>query len=186
LRDNVVTCATADWFYVEDPQRVSGIRVQKTSHGLTVGTKPVVVGTIQTDSSGERYVIASSVANEGSGTVGPLAMRCKSVGGGDWRYDPATGSGQRGVEDGVGLTNIGLLVTTFGRVLQIDPSNPAEWFVIDDGSGANLKCIVPPDVAINRSWQYVRVTGISACEKVGGEIYPVLRIRQQTDVTAVL
>ena len=185
MRQNVVTCAGEDWFYVEDPFRSSGIRVQKASHGLTPGTKAFVLGTVLTDSNGERYVAASSVASEGAGTVKPLALKCGSVGGGDWLYDSGAAKGQRGVEGGVGLNNIGLLVTTFGRVVQVDPSSPAAWFVIDDGSGVDVKCVVPSGVAINPSWRYVCVTGISSCEKVGGDLRRLLRVRNQADIVAL-
>ena len=185
LRQNVVTCAAADWFYMEDTSRISGIRVQKTAHGLTAGMKALVVGTIQTDSNGERCVLASTAANDGSGSVGPVALNGRSIGGGNWQYDAGTGKGQKGVAGGAGLTNIGLLVTGFGAVTEIEQASPATWFVIDDGSGVNVKCLVPSGVTIAPAWQYVSVTGISSCEKVGQELHRLLRVRQQSDIVAV-
>jgi len=69
---------------------------------------------------------------------------------------------------GIGLNNIGLLVRTTGRVGEKNPS--AGWFMIDDGYGATVKVYgtVPSGAT------YVTVTGISSCEKIGGDTLRVV------------
>ena len=108
-------------------------------------------------------------------------MTNKSLGGGDWQYDPVTGKGQVGVEGGLGLNNVSLLVKTWGRVKSIDPGTLS--FVIDDGSGVNLKCLAPTAVSMPAVNQYVAVTGVSSCE-AGLSDKPVrlLRAREPTDI----
>jgi hypothetical protein len=132
-----------------------------------------VLGTVQTNSSGERYVQADVIASAGSGEVRPVCMNNKSVGGGDWFYDP-TGGGQKGVQGGVGLNNIGLLVRTFGRVGLTGP----DFYYIDDGSNvgfgtpfAGVKVQVLPGVSIPPSgYPMWIVTGISSCYRLGDDL----------------
>ena len=81
----------------------------------------------------------------------------------------------------MGLNNIGLLVRVWGQV----SSSGTDYFTIDDGSGAQVKCLVPVGVAIDSGWQYVCVTGISSCEKVDDQIRPLIRVRQQGDIAAL-
>ncbi|HOM73298.1 MAG TPA: hypothetical protein PLP86_13740, partial [Armatimonadota bacterium] len=71
------------------------------------------------------------------------------------------------------LNNIGLLVRTCGK-----------FTYIDDGSGINLKCIVPDDVTLDENWTFVAVTGISSCEMVGDELHRLLLVRSQSDITS--
>jgi hypothetical protein len=70
-------------------------------------------------------------------------------------------------------------------VTGIDTAGPPTWFTIDDGSGAIVKCSVPSGVTIDPNWQFVGVTGISSCEKVGEELYRLLRVRQQSDIDEI-
>jgi hypothetical protein len=51
--------------------------------------------------------------------ISPVSLTNKNLGGGDFFYDPGTGAGQIGVEDGVGVNNIGLLVKTCGTVTAV-------------------------------------------------------------------
>ncbi len=62
-----------------------------------------------------------------------------------------------------------------------EPAQP-RWFTIDDGSALDLKCILPEGVTVNPDWQYVRVTGISSCERVGEELRAVVKLREQEDL----
>ncbi|MCX8053140.1 MAG: hypothetical protein N3B12_04980, partial [Armatimonadetes bacterium] len=61
--------------------------------------------------------------------VRPLAMNNAAVGGG--RLNEHT----PGVEGGVGMNNIGLLIRTWGKVTFVDETN--KFFYINDGSGRN-------------------------------------------------
>ncbi|MCL6630422.1 MAG: right-handed parallel beta-helix repeat-containing protein, partial [Armatimonadetes bacterium] len=175
----VVTGVFDGFFYVESENRVVGIQVRKADHGLAVGTKVSIIGILRTDdSSGERYISASSVQQVGTGSVNPFGMTNLALGGADWRWNPSNGAGQRGVTGGIGLNNIGLLVRTTGRVIDAGSG----WFVIDDGSAVNVKCVVQSGVSVPGVGSYAVVTGISSCERVGDEIRRLLRVRSGDDI----
>ena len=181
----VVTALFPDCCYVESPDRTCGIRVVISGETVTPGTVNVV-GTLRTDqATGERYVEASSVLTTGPGAVTPLGLTNLQLGGADWNYVADSGAGQRGVRDAIGLNNIGLLVRTFGRIVGRDTADPATWVTIDDGSGVNVRCVVPAGVSIDANWTYLGVTGISSCEKVDEELRRLLRVRSQDDITPV-
>ena len=107
-------------------------------------------------------------------------MTNRSVGGGDF-LDSITGFGQRGITGGFGLNNIGLLVTTWGEVSSVG----ADSFIIDDGSGVDVRCVVPAGVTLPGVDNYVAVTGASSCEKVGDDLYRLLRVREQDDIVVL-
>ena len=44
LSDKVVTYVSGDYFYIEEDSRFMGIRVEKTTHGLSVGMRADVTG----------------------------------------------------------------------------------------------------------------------------------------------
>jgi len=178
----IVSAAWPDVFYIEADNRKSGVRVQKAAHGLTAGKRANVGGIVSTNADGERCIDASYVYAVGAGAVQPLAVTARSLGGGGFAYDPGPPiAGQQGVAGGSGLSNIGLLVRTCGRFTRVDQST----FTIDDGSRATVKCVVPAGVILDPSWQYVCVTGISTCEKVGDELCRLLRVRGQADIAAI-
>ena len=194
LSGQIVTAAFPDFLYLESPDRVSGIRAEKAAHGMPVGAKADVVGTVHTNPDGERYIAASSITQTGTGSVAPLALNNAWLGGGafglqegvwGWKTvkDAGGGPGREWGPAG-GLNNIGLLVTVWGRVLS--EYTTADSFTIDDGSGVQVKCIVPLEVTIDPGWQYVAVIGVSSCEKVRAgdhdELRSLLRVRAQTDI----
>jgi len=133
------------------------------------------------------FVLAGSVMAE---EPAPLALTNRDVGGGRLNdYTP-------GVEGGVGMNNIGLLIRTWGKVTFVDEVN--KFFYINDGAGRqdgsgyvglrvsydNLapgNTITPP--ALN---SYVAVTCISSTWLNGsGQIQPNLRPRRQSDITVI-
>jgi xylan 1,4-beta-xylosidase len=168
LLQKVVTYATADVFYIEEDSRACGIRVEKAGHGLVAGMRADVYGTLKSNASKERYIAASHAEHDGSGDMRPLFMNTAGLGGGPWSYNSSSGAGQSGVVYGTGLNNIGLLVKTCGYYTQIDSSS----FVVDDGTGLNVKCVVAPGVTLNPSWECVVVTGVSSIYKWNSAIYP--------------
>ncbi len=87
LQEGIVTAAFTDYFYIESPDRSMGIRVEKAAHGLQRGAKRTVLGTIYTNSDSERYIQASEVAGSGTGSILPLGMNNKSIGGGDYHFE---------------------------------------------------------------------------------------------------
>ena len=177
LLGKVVSADFGDHFYLceSEENQVSGIRVNGAAPGEgSLASLSAVLDTL----NGERVLVLPSVQSEdGPGAPDPLFMLGRSIGGG--RLNAYTD----GVTQGVGLNNIGLLITTSGRITQFDdPANPVSWFKIDDGSNVGVKVTVPSGVTIDKTWEYVVVTGISSCEKPAGELLRLLKVRQQSDI----
>lgn len=180
LFDPIVTASftdpsTGDFFYAESEDRSAGIRVDKDMHNLSIGTRADVTGSVKVNPQGECYIDAASAVANGTGTVAPLGIGNRALGGGSDGI-------QEEVKDGVGLNNIGLLVRAWGRIVDRDTSVPLTWFTIDDGSGVNVKCLVPSGVTVSPGWEYVGVTAISSCEKVGYDLLRLLKIRDSNDL----
>lgn len=182
MEAGVVTAVLGDDFYVESTDRHSGIRVTQAGNSVSKGDMVTVEGALETDANGERYVAADQVAKVGTGNVAPLAMNNRTVGGGDDAYDPVSGAGQQGITGASGLNNIGLLVRTCGAITNIDMND----FTINDGSGVNIKCIVPGSTTVEQwNYSYAIVTGISACEMVNGELERVIKLRDANDFSGL-
>ena len=160
-------------FYIETDDRSCGIRVQKTAHGMVSGMRTDVTGKTRTNPDGERYIEAATLLQRGPGQVEPLSLINRSLGGGDWFYDPLTGAGQKGVAGAGGLNNIGLWVRSWGNVTEIS----TDRFWVEDGSavssdtGHNGVRVDWQGIAIPGSMRedvLIHVTGISSCIKTGG------------------
>lgn len=182
-------------FYIEDPTRASGVRVRRLEPAgvaIAEGDWVSLYGTLDTLMSGERIVNDAVVrpAAPSSSNPPPMVLTNVALGGGDFFYQPGSSqAGQRGVLGGFGVNNIGLLVTICGQVTEIEPVQPPNdptWFKIDDGSGVNPKCVVPSGVTIDDGWKYVSVTGISSCEKIGDNLFRLLRVRKQGDIAPLM
>ena len=181
----VVTAIVADGFYMEDTDRSSGIKVLWSGDPVEVGEVATVVGAMDTDANYERQIIASSVTTDGSDSIAPLVMTNRAVGGADWSYNPANGAGQKGVIDGVGLNNIGLLVRTNGYVTAVG----SDYIIINDGSearggsvvnGVKVACqgLIKPAVG-----QHVVVTGISTIDNVRDNLYRCILVTSQDQIS---
>jgi len=164
--------------YVEDTNRSCGIRVV-TGATVAEGSFVNVTGVLQTSSDGERYLDASKVALATEGTFpDPVALTNRELGGGDAGVPPL---GQKGVAAS-SLNNVGLLVTTWGRVTPINAST----FSIDDGSAVGVRVTVPAVVSVPSRDAYVKVTGISSLWKdTGGNLHRLIKVRRQTDITVI-
>ncbi|MBI2842056.1 MAG: hypothetical protein HYX78_01505 [Armatimonadetes bacterium] len=189
LTDKVVTAAFPDFFYIEESDRSSGIKVVGTGPGQ--GRLAQLEGVLETADSERQIRLTAAAADRGPGVVPkPLAMPNRSVGGssvkvGDEVRVPGVG--------GPGLNNIGLLVTVFGRVGFI--SDYYHWdgphFYIDDGSGLSdgsgntgLR-IIWNGSNLNGS-PFVKVTGIASCVVPYGMTTPVPVIRPRSDSDIVI
>lgn len=171
LINKAVTFAGANFFYIEEKDRSSGLRVEKSNHGLLPGMKADIYGQILTNASGERYIAAQSVVPNGSGVIRTMMLNIRALGGGDWQFDSSSGKGQRGVTFGQGLNNIGLKVKICGRARSIDPVT--RTFFVQDGSGL-AKVILPPGATLPAENAFVTVTGICSLETVQGARRPAL------------
>ncbi len=152
----VVTAAWPDCFYIETDDRATGLRVERIGHGITAGSRVDVAGQVSTNASGERRLVATIANVVGTGSIKPLALANRAVGGG--------ASGHQDTVGGAGLNNTGLLVRVWGRVRSIDTGGRV--LVIDDGSGIDLKCAWGNGVTVDPGWTFVKLTGISSCEKM--------------------
>lgn len=183
LADAVVSAVFDGHFYAQEADRSSGIRVDHAAEGLIVGQRVRVEGVVGTNANGERFIAANSIAAAGSGEVQPLHVTGKALGGGDIGQPP---NGQQGISGSSGLNNIGLLVTTSGRVS--GPRVPAGWFYLDDGSGVSDGTGIPGiyvdagGLLTPPQGSFATVTGVSSCEWFEGRLVNVLRARTQDDI----
>ncbi|MBI2843725.1 MAG: hypothetical protein HYX78_10030 [Armatimonadetes bacterium] len=133
LDNKVVTGFFGDSFWIEDENRASGIRVSATGDTLSAGNRVSVEGFMVTEGL-ERAIAASGlqIISTGMENLKPLGMNNRAVGGGDSGVYPL---GQLGVTYGFGLNNVGLYITTWGRVLSTG-SDPdlGPYAIISDGS----------------------------------------------------
>lgn len=181
LAGNIVTAAFADCFYVEDTERLAGIRViPGTLTAPQVGRLVTLVGALTT-TDGERAILLKTMDVGASVPLpAPIGMPHSLMGGG------APAPMMPSVEGGVGLNNVGLLLVAWGRVTSVG----SNYFFIDDGcrlpdpSGAvGLKVsiagtsIAPPAVG-----EMLRVRGVLGMEAVNGTYRRVLRLRYVSDV----
>ena len=128
LRGNLVSAVFPDCFYIEDPVACSGLKV---IGGTAAPGRQVDVAGVMRGQGAERYIDCTGnfivVIDMDPIAVAPLGIGLRAVGGtGLNPYAP-------GVLDGVGLNNLGLLVTVWGKVTQRD--RLLQYFYIDDGSG---------------------------------------------------
>jgi len=183
VAEKIVTAAFGNHFYIEEPDRSSGIKITNAAVPA-VGSKVTVTGKMGS-LNGEREISATSVLVDGSLPVPePVGMTNEDVGGGP------VGAYTAGIYGAKGVNNVGLLVSCWGKVTAIISGY---YMYIDDGSGvpdgygypglrvdiSGLSGYTPPDVG-----SYVRVTGISATSSIGGKVQRRVKVRSSADVQA--
>jgi len=159
------------FFYVQSPDRSSGIRVVG-SCPFDVGSLVRVTGTMATQGPERVLLLGSMSAVSGSASLRPLFVANDSVGGGDSGLQP-------GVTGGSGLNNTGLLVRVAG---QVTSAVPAE-FLLNDG-GRAITCRVGSGMSRPASG-FVTVTGIVSLELQGTRIVPVILVRDAADIVSL-
>lgn len=182
----VVTAAFDDFFYVESDDRTAGMRIDLPGHNIEPGVYVDVTGTPSTNVDGERTLVVASPADVrigSSGSVAPVGLNNSALGGGGFGY-------QGPLWQATGLSNVGLLIKTWGRVTYTGSG----FFYIDDGSGADdnsghagVKVLgtVPTPPGIDPIGKIVIVTGISSCEKPATVPVRLIRTRGSDDVVVV-
>lgn len=181
LISGIMTAAFDDCCYVEAENRTWGIRAESPYGNFPdPGTKVEAYGTLRTNSDGERYLEVDNGDETGSGSVAPIYMANRNLGGADWKYNATTGTGQKGVTGGTGLNNIGLLVRTTGSCTYIDDHT----FTISDGSEGTVTCETPSTMLVSPAWQCVTVTGISSIKKTNDTYGRILRVTEVNPVTS--
>jgi hypothetical protein len=186
LSEKDVSAVFSDGFYIQEPNRTSGIAVLQSDSGRSAGEPVTVSGTIITTADGERAISNPTVTPIGGAhTVRTLGMRNKWLGGrsaSPYTINP---------NNAYGLYNVGLLVQTWGEVTAEDPGGT--YFYIDDGSNlsdgwGNLGLRVmfpPPQVEGGLVGNYVKVTGISGMIHLGNYYYRALKPRYASDIVKV-
>ena len=165
-----VTALFYDCMYIQDSDKPNGIRVDVPMY--VEGALVDIAGTLAL-LNGERQLYVFWMEAPDSGSVpAPIGMGNKALGGGQLN------SLTPGITGGTGVHNVGLLVRSWGRVME----SGTGYFIIDDGSGANLKVTVPYGVNPPDEGQYAIVTGISSVENSGGNVTCLLRPRRQSDI----
>lgn len=187
-----VTSVFNDSFYVQAADRSSGIGVSMLGG---IPTPPLFLGMDinlcgkLTGGNTERGICvidpADIVLCGIIRPLRPLGMSNRNVGGGDFHYIPGIwASGQRGIQGGVGTNNIGLLIRTWGRIVEIEHALPPAmptWLKIDDGTGTPIKCVAEEGkMLIDPAMigQYAVVTGVSSCEADGDTVIPRIRMTE--------
>ncbi|MHB9038408.1 MAG: hypothetical protein ACYC64_17290 [Armatimonadota bacterium] len=186
LDGQIVSAVFDDCFYVEKPDRTSGLRVAYSGDAVSAGSVVSVAGIMTTTSDGERFLNASDVVGHGQGSVTPLGMTVCSLGGGDLVYT-SNGSpaiAQIGVDEGHGLNNIGLLVKICGTVTGVGDG----FFCISDGSdvidasGFAGARVLAGGLGMPDPGTFVCVTGISTLRLINGNYCRCIRPRSQSDI----
>ena len=186
----IVTAALSDGsLYAENLDRSAGIRIVPASGAGTAAEGALIrgTGTIRTGSNGERYLDTSTLAVVGSGAIDPLGLTTKPFYSGDYLYNAANGAGQQGMIGGAGLTPVGLLVRTIGKVTDAQ----ATTFSLTDGfsSGGFSKTVqvsVPVGAVVPAVGSTVGVTGVVSTAKTANGLLPVLLTRRASDIVTDL
>jgi len=199
VQNVIVTAVIGTDIYVQQPNRSSGILARGLSAGIDIEEGDVLsslTGTMSRTADDERCVILDSVevtASSGE-LLSPLGMPNRSLGGGDFCFDSSVPgpppTGQRGVELGSGINNIGLLGRTWGRVIEVDPHEWPEWMIIDDNfmtPQTRVKVIIPSGLVAPDVGKYVVVTGPISCvlDPGTGLLKRALKVRKQEDIQIV-
>lgn len=165
------------YFYMQEPDRTSGIRVVSSSTAAEPGTTVNVIGAVGTLPTGEKQIVARVVGVSGQAKAEPLGIGSRHLGGTAEPNAP-------GVYGGIGPNNLGLVVRACGKLTHVGTG----FVYIDDGSGLTdgsgqvgvkvvLNGVNPPGVN-----QFVAVTGVSGVESIAGSNARVILLAREEDL----
>ncbi len=191
LQAKVVSGSFGDFgyghFFIQEPSRASGIRVNPTDYYWYTETGyPVTITSAQVTTINNQRALAVSSEDiendwENWTAVNPLGMNNKWVAGGPFNvYTP-------GATDAFGLNNVGLLIKTWGLASNVQPG----YFYINDGSD-NVGVKVDVDqggyyIYHNvQTGDYAAVTGIAQLETVSDQKMRVIKPRYESDIQVIL
>lgn len=163
-----VSAKFTDMFYISQPDRIAGIRVESVDE-VEVGDSVAVFGVMGIASTGERAILDATAADSVTGdAVKPLLMVGKSIGGAAFNaFSP-------GITGAAGLNNIGMFVRIAGRLTNVNP----DGFTLDDGSrvedSSGIAGVKVWTGSSSGGAPNVIVTGVVSCETVDGKVYPVI------------
>jgi len=147
--------------FVQDADRSCGIRVMAGTGSIPAiapGTRCTVRGRLATGSD-IRRITDVTVTVGSAGMVAPVAMTGRCVGGSDFFYDAGPPvSGQKGIPGSIGPNNVGLLVKTWGRVL--DAPSGGIIHIYDGSVPGGIPVRLSGGVTAPAQGSYVSVVGI--------------------------
>jgi len=182
----VVTAVFQGYIYLEEPGRSAGMCVVPGEAAPAAGTLVDVGGTMSQLASGERCIVDAAIHVTGTSSVRPLGMNHKLLGG------DMSGPGSPWLP-GYGLTNVGLLVTIWGKVTHVDEAERV--FYLDDGSmldcgspqsgvtGVRVLGPLLSEEDLPGLTELVSVTGISSCFRVTDDLCRLLIVRGGGDLS---
>ena len=170
------------YFFIQEPNRTSGIRVNPTSYywGFYPGDQVTIAGGQVTTVNNQRAIIVSpgDIQWLSRDSVRPLGLNNRAVAGGPFNvYTP-------GATDAFGLNNVGLLIRTWGLASNVQPS----YFYINDGSddvGVKVDLDLGGGYYVRHGVQagdYAAVTGIAQLETVGNRRMRAIKPRDSYDI----
>lgn len=161
----VVTGSFSGFFYVQEPERFAGIRVE-SSQSFVPGTMVTISGVME--SGLEPYIKASLIKTTGANIApGALGVNLVQLGNSSIGQTP-------------GLSNTGLLVRTWGHVTSVNTTTQPYFVLTDDIR--NVRVYSTSSVEIG---DMVIVTGICSGEStVSGNIVTILT-RDNNDVQKI-
>jgi hypothetical protein len=174
LQLQTVTASYADHFYIEDADRLHGVRVN-SSVNPGLGALVSIKGTWQASDVNEDVINATGVRGYGLAACipKPWALKNRDINGESYHSATAPGAG--------GPNNSALLVKTWGRVLA-DPAPANGIFYIDDGS--NYPVRISSTKSMNAG-DYVTVIGVVGFYVSNGLPQRFLETRTADDVDVI-
>gem|GEM_PF-1942115 len=174
LRPMVLTASFGDYAYVQSPSEYSAIRVDAAT-ALAPGAVVSASGVLASIGGEMRLTGGGVGLFDAPGAVRALGISAKSLGGSD------ISESWRGVSEGWGPNNVGLLVSVIGEVTRSDGSD-SFFYVMDrvgttDASGLGIR-VYSMNWAKPAIGQLVRVRGISHFREEGGVRVPELLMQQ--------
>lgn len=177
----IVTAIFPDVSYIEDADRAAGIGIVGLPPEIKENDELTVTGELHTNDMVRTWQ-AEECTVTGSYPLKPVYVSNRYLGGAGTALRP-------GPKNGLGANNVGLLVTSSGKVTEMGDG----YVRIDDGSIAcsdSGECQVKAQVAglppTLKVGSYVLATGISSLEKVGDDFRRLLLTRRQSDLVVVL
>lgn len=163
------------YFFIESPDLSSGIRVEIIDDGggappaPRLGEAVSIRGTLATLPSGERVLRSAAFAVSGPGSVPPLKMTNRAVGGKGY----TNGEGGPSTD----LSNQGMLIRTWGKVTKVDAQG--KYCLLDDGSHVDAADTAP---GVKVRWsgalpglgEQIAVTGVVSAETIAGKMIRVV------------
>ena len=189
LAEKIVLARFPECIYIGEPGSMVGIRVI-TNRNVPIGRVVNLVGSLcslgcEKCLNPHSLVLSSNPSSEPK----PVGLTNRSLGGGGWAVNgDGESNGQSGVDGGIGLNTIGMLVRVWGKVTEVSEDKHSYW--IDDGTAL----LQPDDGSIHRGvkiitghgdqWlnvgelavgDFVAINGVSSCWSDGGGVFRSVR-----------